>query len=186
MGVLSVIFGMIKYLILILFGVILNFYVQDPYIVAGASFLVSLVLFRQGKPKEVAPLAQQPIQAERTLNSVPRASGIFCSNCGTQSKNMSMRFCTVCGASLKTQLSTVISDRYASGEILEQVQTLRTLYTRGELDQEGYTNILTKSMYQDSWNRIWSIGANSLRWYRLDSGRWIPDQPVGTLAITSR
>jgi len=97
-----------------------------------------------------------------------------------------MRFCTVCGASLKTQLSTVISDRYASGEIIEQVQTLRTLYTRGELDQEGYTNILTKSMYQDSWNRIWSIGANSLRWYRLDSGRWIPDQPVGTLAITSR
>lgn len=86
MGVLSVIFGMIKYIILVLFGVILNFYVQDPYIVAGASFLVSLVLFRQGKPKEVTPPAQQPIRSQRVQSLAPRTSGSFCTNCGARAK----------------------------------------------------------------------------------------------------
>lgn len=187
MGVLSSVFGLIKYILLVLFGIILNFYIQDPYVVAGASFIVSIVLFRQGKRKEAPPPAPQAIQTRKVQSPAPRTPGSFCPNCGAQLSN-SGSFCGACGSRLKQSLrvSTVISDRYGSEEILEQVQTIRTLYTRGELDQKGYMNILTKSVFQDSWNRIWSIGANSLRWYRLDSGRWIPDQPVGTLAITSR
>lgn len=187
MGVLSSVFGLIKYIVLVLFGIILNFYIQDPYIVAGASFLVSLVLFRQGKRKEETPPTPQAIQTRRVQSPAPRTPGRFCPNCGAQLSNNGI-FCGACGSRLKQprRVSTVISDRYRSDEILEQVQTMRTLYTKGELDQKGYMNILTKSVFQDSWNRIWSIGANSLRWYRLDSGRWIPDQPVGTLAISSR
>ena len=187
MGVLSVIFGLIKYILVVLFGIILNFYIQDPYVVAGTSFLVSLVLFRQGKRREEIPPAPQAIRAQRVQSSVPRTAGSFCPNCGAQSINVGI-FCGTCGSRLKPprRVSTVISDRYRSDEILEQVQTMRTLYMRGELDQNGYMNMLTKSVFQDSGNRIWSIGANSLRWYRLASGRWIRDQPVGTLAISSR
>ena len=60
---------------------------------------------------------------------------------------------------------------------------LNRQYKTGKLDEKKYMNILTKSMFQDGWNRIWTVGANNLKWYRYDEGQWKKDSPTGNLSF---
>ena len=97
-------------------------------------------------------------------------------------------FCGDCGAALAPVpgMAGDVAPRFPPEDILEQISSLKVMYHGGELDRGSYMNILEKSVFIDGWNRIWSVGANSLNWYRYDRSSWVHDSPVGSLQISSR
>jgi hypothetical protein len=102
----------------------------------------------------------------------------YCPSCGEQN-NSNAKYCAYCGAELKIvkNISSKPPEegRYTSEEIMKQIVSLRDFYLSGGIDEQSYLNIHEKSIFIDGWDRRWAVGANSLIWYRYESGNWVKD-----------
>lgn len=195
LGVLSILFGLIKYLVMVVVGTVLNYYVDDPLLVGVLSFVAGLIIFRSrskpveqiSPPQPITRTQPQTTRMVQPMKTSPMVSGVYCVDCGTKAV-AGQRFCGVCGKKLvilKTKSGTNIV-RYAPEDIMEQIRVLKGLYYEGNIERASYMNILKNSIFLDGWSRVWSIGANSLKWYRFERQNWIPDIPVGSLQISSK
>ena len=194
------------YVVMIVAGSLLNYYIDSPVFVGVIMLGISLTLNRGTNTRHPAkPRVSQGSRSTDVSRSIetPRVSsrnapvvrmqnvGVvarsYCPNCGKQSNSIA-KYCVYCGAQLKTpQTQTRIQpqgERYTPDEIMNQIVSLRDYYLSGGIDEESYLNIYEKSVFVDGWNRRWAVGANSLKWYRYEAGNWVNDIPTGTLAMS--
>lgn len=169
---------------MIILGAVLNYYIDNPITTALIMMSVSFALNRR---KTTQPtISAAPINQSAKIPRKVHPNQIYCTNCGSLN-NKTSRYCTSCGSKLKMQdnIMKIESqrERYTPEEILEQIRSLKAYYKSGGIDETSYKNILERSIFLDTWNRRWAMGANSLRWYRYNNGNWIPDFPTGTLSI---
>lgn len=71
--------------------------------------------------------------------------------------------------------------RIAPQEVKIWTEYSAGLYSIGHITEEEYRLVLHAQMPVDSLGRLWTIGVDSGKWYRLDEGEWVPDIPPLTL-----
>ena len=154
-------------------------------------FALGYVLNRGGKSK--APKMEAPVRTrimsrpQKSLTAAATASPgsrtrkkLRCPNCGA-AISPNHKFCRTCG----TRTAAPVR-----GE--SNVRTYNPEYIRAKLDEIGdrdedtYQNLVQDLLLVDDWERYWSIGAQTSKWYLYENGAWVIDQPVGLMQIKRR
>jgi len=190
--------GAAKSLLLLIVGIVTQFVFGNVIIATVISFVLGLILFRGKKAKPASSTKVVPATKQARRVAAPRPTempkprearrGIaYCRSCGTEML-LNDRFCPDCGARQlfsEPRMEDKVQ-RYPPEEIVTQFKTMKELYLKGQLDGETYLDVINNMVLVDEWGRYWTIGANTLRWYRNQEGTWRPDQPEGRLSITNK
>jgi hypothetical protein len=110
---------------------------------------------------------------------------VKCNQCGIFHKTDS-KFCSSCGARITKpiDLKAISSSKiYYPNEILDKLKSLKKGLDVGEVDDQTYSWFFSDIVIIDENNRYWSVGSESLKWYRSHNGEWINDAPQGKLRI---
>ena len=121
------------------------------------------------------------IQTSSSQGYVPAAARTeVCRNCGAAALS-SYRFCRKCGSDLESSATQEGSVRtYTPQAIARMLRNLRNK------DRSRYMNLVENVVMVDSQGRYWSIGAETSKWYLLEKGRWIAEQPTGPMRMKRR
>ena len=197
--------------LLIVVGALTNLIFGNALISTVISIILGFVLFRRKNeqtprgtphltnppnvPPTYAPVVQQraplarppPPPHSRTVTRAPA----YCRNCGHKIQSHH-RFCGNCGTTLNisptrttstSQVHTTPWQWYPPQEIMKRFTMIHQVYKNGQMSHQDYVQVIKNTRFVDTRGRYWTIGANSLLWYRNEQGTWIPDQPGGALSI---
>jgi hypothetical protein len=150
-------------------------------------FLLGLVLNRGGRkrPKKVVPETVRPQRnryAQDSLISREPSAGRRCSSCGAMARP-NIKYCEKCGS--KIEMALVPSTRTDRPEYRPEYiwNNLERIQSENEAK---YVTIVQDLLMTDQWGKYWSIGARTSQWYTYENGKWVVDQPTGTMRIMRR
>ena len=69
---------------------------------------------------------------------------------------------------------------------MSKFKAIKESFEKGNINKSTYSCIINDILLIDEQNRYWSIGMNTFKWYRLQNGKWIIDQPPNDLQIKCR
>jgi hypothetical protein len=95
-------------------------------------------------------------------------------------------FCTFCRRYDEPTESTTKSkeekiESHDRVKIEKEFNKLREQHQKGSLEKDTYEDAVKKMKFKDEFNRFWTIGANTGRWYCYDNEKWIESSPPQTL-----
>ena len=164
-------------------GMIVQIVTENSLVVIGVSMVLGLVFFRSSKPKSI-PVKQtknpasKPLEIQKSKPSTIRGQ-IFCMKCGEQ-QPLGHTFCNRCGARLGQ--SPQLRSNYQPADIVIRYNKFKLDNYHGLLPDDRYRKLF-ENRFQDERGGIWSIGAQTLDWYRAEKGRWIRDDPKTKLRV---
>lgn len=110
---------------------------------------------------------------------------VKCDQCGTVQKP-DFKFCSSCGARIVKAVNFITIGNgqiYYPNTILDKLKNLKYGMDEGKVDPQTYYWLFSDIVIIDEKKRFWSVGADSLKWYRSQNGEWIIDIPSGKLQI---
>jgi hypothetical protein len=68
-------------------------------------------------------------------------------------------------------------------KIVARLDAIRERYRMGLIDPPGFNEVLKLFQFRDATNRIWTPGARTNQWYRLDGRDWVAANPPEQLQL---
>ncbi len=82
-----------------------------------------------------------------------------------------------------TEPPEVFHQTATPAQILERFQLVRERYKMGMMDARTFNDLLKLFQFRDVMGVLWTPGAQSGEWYRLNAGQWTPGNPPERLRI---
>ncbi len=165
----------IQFLFLFIVGWGISLLIGNIIITIIVCFLLGLAF---NKTKLGKSLTKQKVKQKQP-------SQVKCNQCGTIQK-ADFKFCSSCGARIArpVNLKTIEKGQiYYPNVIIDKLRSLKNDMDKGEVDPQTYYWLFSDIVVIDENQRYWSVGADSLKWYRSQNGEWINDTPSGKLKI---
>ena len=171
-------------LILIVVGTMLQLVTENTLVVFGVSTVLGLVLFRAKKPtkKAKSPVSKQIMTSQKSKPSTNQGK-VFCWKCGAKILSTNA-YCDYCGARLNQKPPS--SPYYQPADVIIRYNKFKLDNYYGTLSNEKYIKLFNENRFRDERGVTWSIGANTLNWYRVEHGKWVRDEPGTKLQIFKR
>lgn len=71
--------------------------------------------------------------------------------------------------------------KYEVAKIEKEFAKLSEQHKKGKLDTAKYKDALNKMKFKDEYDRFWTIGAQTGKWYCYDGNNWVESVPPQTL-----
>lgn len=165
-----------QFIFLFILGWGISLYIGNIIITIIVCFIFGLIL----KKTKVGKIFIEKSKPRKPPDEVK------CNQCGTIIQKSDFKFCSSCGARIVKlpDLKAIGNGRiYYPDVISEKLRSLKNCLDAGEVDAQTYYWLFSDIVIIDEKRRYWSVGADSLNWYRSQNGEWINDTPSGKLQI---
>jgi hypothetical protein len=110
-------------------------------------------------------------ECRRDLSWIPEYNRYFCTECRKYDEPTES----------KTKPKEEKNELHDRVKIEREFKKIRESYKKGSLDRNKYEDIVKEMKFKDEYDRYWTIGAMTGKWYCHYNEKWIESEPPKTL-----